>query len=160
MSRLESGKFELNLQPAELGHIIETTIDEFRILNPGTIVLFEQKAAVHLSLDHEKIEHVLINLLSNAVKYSKKGSPVTVAYTVDDHQVTVSIKDTGVGISEQEIEKIFERFYRSNSAKDQHISGFGIGLYLCYEVVTMHGGTIYVKSVLGKGSTFYFNLPL
>jgi PAS domain S-box-containing protein len=160
MSRLESGKLHLNLQPTELGQLIEQTINEFRLLNPGVAICFERGVLVHLHLDQEKIEHVLINLLSNAVKYSKKGMPVTVGYTTNDSQVTVSVEDTGVGISESDIAEIFEPFYRSASIKDQHISGFGIGLYLCKEIVTMHQGEISVSSALGQGSTFYFNLPL
>lgn len=160
MSRLESGKFQLNLQAAELSQLLESTIDDFRMLNPGVTILFSRNKLVHMYLDREKIEHVLFNLLSNAIKYSQKTSTVTVAYSFDDQQVRVSVKDSGVGIDKQEIGKIFERFYRSTSAKDHHISGFGIGLYLCYEIITMHNGHISVESEPGIGSTFYFHLPL
>jgi len=160
MSRLESGKLQLTLQETELRHILETTIADFRVLNPEAQILLEEGDSVNISADHAKIEHVIVNLLSNAVKYSKKGAPVWVSYIVNNTSVTVSIKDQGVGISKPDLDHVFDRFYRSANARDQHISGFGIGLYLCYEIITLHKGTIHVESEAGRGSTFYFTLPL
>lgn len=158
MSRLESGKFQLTLKPIELSQHIATTIQEFKLLNPGVNIQFQKEQPVQVDADAEKLEHVLVNLLSNAVKYSKKGTTISVSYVVYHDSVAVSVKDDGVGIHKNDLGKLFDRFYRSENAKDQHISGFGIGLYLCYEIVRLHGGNIEVESEPGKGSTFRFTL--
>ncbi|GAB2686417.1 hypothetical protein GCM10027037_05430 [Mucilaginibacter koreensis] len=160
MSRLESGKLQLNLQSINLLETITTTIEEFRLLQPGVNISFEPGETVVLNLDKEKIEHVLINLFSNAVKYSKKDSAIFVGYQSDSNIVTIYVKDQGIGIKENEIDKIFERFYRSQEAKDKHIAGFGIGLYLCHEIINLHNGRIDVVSTPGEGSNFVITLPL
>ncbi|MFD2145008.1 sensor histidine kinase [Mucilaginibacter antarcticus] len=85
--------------------------------------------------------------------------PVTITYVYDNASVTVRVKDQGFGIPKNEIDKVFDRFYRSEDVREHHISGFGIGLYLCYEIINLHNGTVDVVSIPGKGSTFSFTLP-
>jgi two-component system phosphate regulon sensor histidine kinase PhoR len=102
---------------------------------------------------------VLNNLVSNAAKYSKTGSTITIEGKVVDNNVRVSVTDEGIGLSTEQREKIFERFYRVED-KTFSASGLGMGLYISTEIINHHKGQINVNSELGKGSTFYFTLPL
>jgi signal transduction histidine kinase len=81
-------------------------------------------------------------------------------YTARENEVTISVSDEGIGIKPADAEKIFDRYYRIENSNTRHISGFGIGLYLSAEIVERHGGKIWLESEPGKGSTFYFSLPL
>lgn len=98
-------------------------------------------------------------MISNAVKYSAKGKRIEVTCKKTNDQVVVSVQDEGMGIKPADLEQIFNRYYRVKSVHTQHISGFGIGLYLSAEIVNLHKGRIWAESTLGKGSTFYFELP-
>jgi len=101
---------------------------------------------------------VVSNLLSNAVKYSPSGTDIDVRCEILDGNALVSITDDGIGIDKEDIDKLFNRYYRVG--KHHTISGFGIGLYLSSEIIERHDGKIGVESEIGKGSTFYFEIPL
>jgi len=109
---------------------------------------------------HDKIGSVITNLISNAVKYSPKGKEIDIKCEVIGSRAQVSVKDEGIGLKPQDKDKVFERYYRVETNHTQHISGFGIGLYLSAEIIHRHDGEIWVESESGKGSTFYFSLPL
>jgi signal transduction histidine kinase len=111
-----------------------------------------------ISGDQEKIGYVLNNLISNACKYSQVGTEVNLCCEAGTNQVTVSITDEGMGIKEEDLSHLFKRYYRVENSNT--ISGFGIGLYLCAEILKRHQGKIWVESEYGKGSTFYFSLPV
>lgn len=110
--------------------------------------------------DRNKIGSVISNLLSNAIKYSPESKVVEITSFIKDGFATVAVHDRGMGIDSHDLEKLFERFYRVESNTMQHISGFGIGLYLCSEIIERHGGEIWATSELGKGSTFFFKLAI
>lgn len=107
--------------------------------------------------DYDKIGEVITNLISNAVKYSPANSTIDLFYRNVGGTVEVSVRDHGIGISEEDIPKLFERYYRIENQTP--ISGFGIGLYLCLEIINRHDGEIWVKSELGRGSVFTFIIP-
>jgi PAS domain S-box-containing protein len=109
--------------------------------------------------DEARLRQVIDNLVSNAIKYSPKGGEVRISGTYDDQSVTVAVKDQGVGLPQDEQERIFERFYRVDDALSRKTQGTGLGLYLARAVVEAHGGHISVESQPGKGSTFRFTLP-
>src|SRR5258708_4313755 len=109
--------------------------------------------------DETRLRQVIDNLINNAIKYSPKGGEVRISGTYDDHNVTVSVSDQGVGLAPEEQERIFERFYRVDGALSRKTQGTGLGLYLARAVVEAHGGTISVESQPGKGATFRFTLP-
>jgi signal transduction histidine kinase len=109
--------------------------------------------------DSQRIEQVVINLLSNAIKYSPGASSVEVKMIKQQDKALVAVIDNGLGIAEDKINNLFSRFYRIEEATP-NISGLGIGLYLSHEIISRHQGTIWVESELGKGSTFWFSLPL
>jgi signal transduction histidine kinase len=109
--------------------------------------------------DEQRLRQVIDNLLSNAIKYSPDGGQIEVGGMVDDHTVTVYVRDHGVGLTESDQERIFERFYRVDDALSRRTQGTGLGLFLARSIVEAHGGTMRVESQPGQGSTFYFTLP-
>jgi signal transduction histidine kinase len=102
---------------------------------------------------------VISNLLSNAIKYSPTDQIILITSETLNGHVRVSVKDKGTGIKEEDKKRIFERYYRVESKASEHISGFGIGLYLSAEIIGRHDGKIGVESAYGEGSTFFFTLP-
>jgi signal transduction histidine kinase len=123
-------------------------------------VLFKPAAPICVDADREKIGQVINNLISNAVKYSPVGSTIKVGCEQVAGHVQISVADKGLGISKDDMKRLFERYYRARGNENKHIAGFGIGLYLCSEIIKGHNGRIWAESQPGKGSTFYFTLPL
>jgi signal transduction histidine kinase len=103
---------------------------------------------------------VLVNLLGNAVKYTPAGGRVTFRVNITEQHIEVSVEDTGVGIDEAELPKVFDKFFRSADPRVQEQTGTGLGLALAQEVVRLHGGRINVESEINKGSKFSVLLPL
>jgi two-component system phosphate regulon sensor histidine kinase PhoR len=110
-------------------------------------------------LDKDKIATVLVNLLGNAVKYTPPQGRVTFRVNISDQQIEISVEDSGVGIAEDELPKVFDKFFRSQDPRVQEQTGTGLGLALAQEVVRLHGGRITVESEINKGSTFSVVLP-
>ncbi|MDB5135595.1 MAG: hypothetical protein JWP37_2198 [Mucilaginibacter sp.] len=160
VSRLESGKISLAKHQFELGELIDETIEEARLTMPGHVITLIQGEPVMIYADRDKIGSVISNFLSNAVKYSPRGNYIEINCQVADDAAKISVKDEGMGIKPGDIERIFERYYRVESTHRQHIAGFGIGLYLSAEIIERHDGEIGVESEVGKGSTFWFTLPV
>jgi two-component system sensor histidine kinase VicK len=160
ISRLESGKIHLVKQDFNLDELIIEVIAEAELTMPTHLVTLIPSGTITVNADRDKIGSVISNLLSNAVKYSPRGKQIEVQCERIDHHVIVYVKDQGMGIREEDIEKIFERYYRVQSSHREQIAGFGIGLYLSAEIIERHGGRIGVNSEVGKGSSFWFALPL
>ena len=112
-----------------------------------------------ISGDSHRIEQVIINLLSNAIRYAPGTDRIELFLAHDAENMTIGIKDSGVGIAADKLKDIFSRFYRIDDVNPV-TSGLGIGLYLSHEIISRHGGKIWAESELGKGSTFWFSLPL
>ncbi len=110
--------------------------------------------------DELRLEQVLQNLLSNAIKYSPAGGPITARVEQQGGTVCVAVADQGLGIPQDAIPQLFQRFYRAANVDAGSIKGLGIGLYVVKEIVTLHGGAVRVDSVEGIGSTFTISLPL
>ena len=118
-------------------------------------------AAPHVLVgDKGRLEQVFINLISNAIKYSPDASMVEIEVSTFAETVTISVCDHGIGIPQEQREKIFERFYRVVDLSQRAVPGLGMGLYIVAEIVKRHGGTLTVNSEAGKGSTFQVTLPL
>jgi len=105
--------------------------------------------------DGKRINQVLINLLTNALKYTPAGGEISVGIKDEPNEVTVTVADTGKGVSEKDIDRVFDEFYRGTGGEE----GTGLGLSICRRIITMHGGRIWVESGEGKGSSFHFTLP-
>ena len=160
ISRLESGKILIVKQKFNLDELLEEMISEAKITLSAHVIEFKACGRFNIVADRDKIGSVISNLLNNAVKYSPKGKLIEVNCSVKAGDVVVSIKDEGIGIKPQDLNNIFNRYYRVENSDTNHISGFGIGLYLAAEIIQRHGGRIWAESEAGTGSTFYFSLPL
>lgn len=160
VSRLESAKIHIECKRFDLANLIKETEEETITQISSHNVVFEPVETTFVNADRDKIGQILTNLISNAVKYSPQGTTVSIACVTRNNQALVSIKDEGRGIQQADLPKLFERFYRVENNEYRHVAGFGIGLYLCCEIIKRHDGNIWAESGAGKGSTFYFTLPL
>lgn len=160
VSRLESGKILLTPQDFILNDLLNEVVEEIRLTHESHSLIFEPCPPINVHADRDKIGQVVNNFLSNAIKYSPKGTSIEVTCHEADGMALVSVTDQGLGISAEDSKKLFGRFYRVQSNQTQTISGFGIGLYLSAEIIERHNGKIWVESEQGKGSTFYFTIPL
>jgi len=158
VTRLESGKILIFKNLFQLDELLKEMIEEIDVIQSTHHISLQVEESITINADRDKISSVINNLLSNAVKYSPAGKNIEISCKTLNGFAQVSIKDQGIGIDHQEIEKLFGRYYR---AVDNHtFSGFGIGLYLSAEIINQHHGKIWAESEIGKGSTFYFSLPL
>lgn len=160
VSRLESGRIQIDYQPFDLAVLIKEVQDEAKSTIFSHRVIFASVQETWVNADREKIEQVFNNLLTNAVKYSPSGSAIRIACSTIGDYVEVSVEDEGSGIKEEDLPRLFERYYRVKEAEANHIAGFGIGLYLCSEIIKRHGGNIWAESRPEKGSVFHFTLPV
>jgi len=117
-----------------------------------------QENALEIFADQERIEHVIMNLIGNAIKYSPDGGDILIAAGTDGGQIWFSVSDEGIGIPENDLENIFQRFYRVRGSASS-FAGSGIGLYLSAEIVKKHGGSIKAESIENKGTTLKFSIP-
>lgn len=161
VGRLEEGKIYLNLTEFDLSDLISESLEDFHLLDSTHQLFFEATGKYQVRGDRDKLGQVINNLLSNAVKYSPKGSSIIISCVqTENSSVRVIVRDEGIGIKQESMEKIFQRFFRVEDKQVKHVSGFGIGLYLCAEIVKYHKGEIGVDSKEGEGSSFWFKLPL
>ncbi|TKK68331.1 PAS domain S-box protein [Ilyomonas limi] len=160
VSRLEAGKIHLEKTTFNIEELVKNIEDEMSVNTHSHTIYFKSCKPLIVHADYEKIGQVITNLVSNAMKYSSPGKKIEIACEQIDGLVQISVKDEGVGIKPQNIDRLFERYYRVENKNTPMVSGFGIGLYLCAEIVQRHKGRIWVESELGKGSTFYFTIPL
>ena len=160
ISRLESGKIHLKKYIFNMDELIRENTEDAQLLTATHEIIFKPCGQVSLYADRDKIGSVISNMISNAVKYSPQAKEIEITCKLSAEDVIVSVKDHGMGISEIDLPKLFDRFYRVQSDQTELISGFGIGLYLSAEIVLHHNGKIWVESKLGEGSTFHFSLPI
>jgi signal transduction histidine kinase len=160
VSRLQSGKIVLQKQSFRLDELIASTLEDINVTDKAHQLINLPSPAITVVADLDKIGNVLSNLISNAIKYSAIGTDITISAELVGQTVRVSIKDQGMGIQPDDLEHLFERYYRVENKNTELISGFGIGLYLCAEIIHIHQGKIWAESEPGIGSTFYFSLPL
>lgn len=159
ISRLEAGKIIINREQFDLALLLLEVEEESTTTISSHNLLFDPIQSVMISGDKDKIAQVIHNLISNAVKYSPNGSEIKISCTSDNNSVFVSVRDQGRGITPEDAIHIFDRYYRVGGEQVHLIAGFGIGLYLCSEIINLHKGTISVESKIDKGSDFIFSLP-
>jgi signal transduction histidine kinase len=162
LSKIEAGHMELNLTefdiPSAIGDAL-TLIRERAGRHAITVESHIDESLGELVADERKFKQILLNLLSNATKFTPDGGKISVWAIRDGDSVRVSVKDTGIGISREDQDKIFNEFQQVGNPEEQAQEGTGLGLALTQTFVEMHGGSISVESEPGKGSTFTFNLP-
>jgi len=160
-SKIKSGKLTLDPEVFELCSLVKEQVESYGVTESSHQIKITEEADCIVFADKVRTGSVITNLLSNAVKYSPDAREVVVTINNDDaHSVKVSIQDFGLGIPEQDQQKIFKRFGRTESVQKSKIPGTGLGLHLSAEIVKLQGGTMGFTSEEGKGSTFYFTLPL
>jgi len=161
LSRIETGRTELRISPVNLNLLAEEVIAQLNPLAQRQQVTITTNLATDLPIvraDNDRIRQTLTNLVHNAIKFNHLGGKVTVSTKADRESVTVSVCDTGIGISKEDLPHVFERFYKADKARPR--GGSGLGLAIAKHTVQAHGGSIWAQSEEGKGSTFSFNLPL
>jgi signal transduction histidine kinase len=166
ISRIETGKTELDLRPLDVPQIIKQIVNGHlrgRIKHENKPIQVSIEMAPSLPLinaDSGRMTQILTNLVDNAFHYTPDNGQITIAAEENNNFVAIHIQDTGIGIAPDQMEKIFDRFFRSDDADVQKVAGTGLGLAIVRSLVEMHGGTITVQSALGEGSTFTINLPI
>lgn len=160
VSRLESGKINIDKQRFDMAELIKEVEQEVVPTITRHRIIFAPVETTFVDVDRDKIGQVVTNLISNAVKYSPADSTIRVACVTEKDYALVSVRDEGIGISEEDLQKVFERYYRVEHPLSITVAGFGIGLYLCAEIIHRHNGRIWAESETGNGSVFYFTLPI
>jgi len=160
ISRLESGKIHIEHQVFDLALLIKESEEESLATITSHTLIYEPVETTFVNADRDKIGQVIHNLISNAVKYSPQGSIINIACVTVNGLANITVKDHGMGIKPEDIDKIFDRYYRVDGDHMFSISGFGIGLYLCAEIIHRHHGEVWAESEFSEGSTFGFSLPL
>lgn len=159
VSKIQAGRLEYNLEPLNLTDLLKSCIDNAKHVFPAFEFIDNLEGNFMVNANAERIEQVLMNLINNAVKYSPSSRTVTIRASQNGNNVRVYVTDYGIGLSDKQQERIFERFYRVEDKKYMS-SGLGMGLYISQEIINHHNGKIGVQSKLGHGSTFYFDLPV
>ncbi len=160
-AKLEAGALRLEKEPLLIPRLARKIIQDnvHRSKRHRFVPRFDPSFPV-IEADPRCIEQVLRNLVENAVKYSPLGGEICLSGQAEGNEIIIGVHDQGIGIAPEDQEKVFERFFRVASVDTRGVSGSGLGLSICKGHVRAHGGRIWVESTLGKGSTFYFSLPL
>jgi len=164
ISRIETGKIELNLERVSLAQLVSSIIDElqFAAQNKDISLKFEKpkKKLPEILIDKEKIREAMVNVIDNAIKYTEKGG-VAVELKEINSNIRVTVRDTGAGMTEKEMEDLFTSFTRGSAGNHLYTEGVGIGLYISKKFIDLHKGKIWAESEgKNKGTTFYIELPV
>ncbi len=159
IAKMESGMLDFNFSKINFKPLLNNVLDIFRQSNPRREVARSGNVDVVVWGDALRLEQVLLNYLSNAAKYSLDTDKIYVDAKLVGGELEISVKDTGIGIEQHELANLFKKFYRIKQSATEY-RGLGMGLYLCAEIIKFHGGKYGVASQVGKGSTFYFTLPI
>jgi signal transduction histidine kinase len=159
ISRMQAGKLELQQTPVDLDALVAEWVENMQAATSTHHLHIVGNSHVRVWADKDRLEQVFINVLANAIKYSPQADQVIVQLSRDEHYILVRIQDFGIGIDEAYQQKIFERFYQVTDPEEKTYPGFGIGLYICKQIIERHHGRIEVHSRKGEGSTFSITLP-
>lgn len=160
VSKIETGQLPFSFTGFDLLQLVHEVTEVMQYsTKTHRLVLTSDLDKIMVTADKQRIEQVIINLLSNAVKYSPGADLVNISVTIINNKALVSVKDFGLGISKEQQERIFTRFYRVEDLA-ANISGLGIGLFISKEIINRHKGRLWIESGQGKGSTFFFEIPV
>ncbi len=160
VSSMRTGKVALHKRLYDLGSLTREVADDQRLLTSRQITLDLPQEPIKMQLDGDRMAQVVINLISNAVKYSPDNTPIEVKIRAEQNAALLSVKDYGKGIAKDQLNHIFETFYRTPEAQSSSKRGLGLGLSIAKDIVERHGGRIWCESIVGHGSTFFVELPL
>jgi two-component system phosphate regulon sensor histidine kinase PhoR len=162
LSRIESGTTRLLIDDVDVVGVVRATVERLRLFaeRQGLHIVTEMPDSVSpVRGDEDRLGQVLVNLLHNAVKFSPNGGEIVVGVVDGEDEISVWVRDPGVGVPAAELDRIFERFYKVDRARVRGRGGTGLGLSIARHVVESHGGRIWAESVEGHGSTFRFTIP-
>ncbi len=163
VARIEQRRFVLNKEKMNLPEIVESVIEDNRIIAKASNVeinFVKSEKIPEIIADKKRIAVVIDNLISNAIKYMESKGFVEIRVESDEKNITVSVKDNGVGIPEGQQDKVFQKFFRSNNVVRYQTEGTGLGLYISKNIIEQSGGRMWFESIEGSGSNFYFTLPI
>ena len=160
LNKYDESSIKLKKDNVNISDIICFVIFQFSNLAKSKNIKIEyEKKNINLYCDKDKITQALVNILSNAIRYSNEGSTIFIGEKLKDNKVIISIEDQGIGISEEDLKYVFERFYRADKSRTRATGGTGIGLTIVKSIVSSHGGEVKLESKLGEGSKFTIILP-
>jgi len=163
LSAVMNLKLRLTREPTELNEWIRVTLKTLMpewVKKKLQLTFIPEKRPVELEVDHARLAQVLTNLITNAIKYTEPGGKITVRLTATEDQARISVTDTGEGLSQHEIDRIFEMFHQSRTRQTQHVGGLGVGLTVARALAELHGGGLMAESPgRGRGATFTLWLP-
>lgn len=163
VSKIQFGKLNYTMATFNFNEMIETTVESIQLTSPTSSIVHTGKVNDEVNDevngDENRLQQVVINLLSNAIKYSPHSESVFITVAQEKDLITVAVRDTGIGIPEQSLNKIFDKYHRVEEHALE-FQGMGVGLFISYEIIQRHQGKLWVESELGTGSTFYFTLPV
>lgn len=163
ISRIEAGYLKVHMKNIDIVNFIRKvffSVEPFLKQKGFKTNFFSTANSLITAVDEEKIERVMLNLISNSAKYNKEGGEINITISHDNKNVYITVSDTGIGIPEEKLDTIFDRFQQVNPSLSCHNGGTGIGLSLCKKIAELHNGNISVKSELNHGSAFTLSLPI
>lgn len=161
LSKMDSSETELSKEMVEFNVFFNRIIDRFEMSKSHKVNFKRQlpKEQYFVEIDPDKLTQVIDNIISNALKYSPEGGKVRFDMTVEEGFLLIQISDEGMGIPKENVDRIFDRFYRVDRARSREMGGTGLGLAISKEMINAHGGVIWAESKLGKGTSIFFTLP-
>jgi len=161
LQRIEAGRQEYHFKATDVLALARETVAIFQGNSSGIAIhLVQEPVPPFVHADADRLRQVFLNLLSNAVKFSPHGGEITIGTRQEGADLMLWVRDQGVGIAPDALPKLFTKFFRADNKETRTIGGTGLGLALVKRIITAHGGQIWVESTLGKGSTFFFTLPI
>lgn len=161
LSQMETGDIKMNYEHFDIAGMVREVFEQFEseAEKKKIELMLKNRAATYVFADHQRIYQVLVNLISNAIKYTKKEGSVEVYFRTEANNVVVYVKDYGRGIPSEDIDRIFERFYRVEKSRSKNKGGTGLGLAIVKHIIELHHSKVKVSSEVGEGSVFSFKLP-
>jgi len=164
VTRIEEGRYLYKPVPADIEEITQSVINSYKEEIQRKEIKFEFKRSreklPQVKVDIEKIKLTIDNLIANAIKYTNSGGKVTISINRGKKEIEFFIKDTGIGIPQNQQEQVFTKFFRGANVMKMGIEGTGFGLFITKNIIEAHGGKIWFNSKEGKGTTFFFTLPI
>jgi PAS domain S-box-containing protein len=160
VNQIDAGRLELMNRNFDLNALIHKVARGIQSTATSHKIVCTGKIKENVSGDYDQIGRVLTNLITNAIKYSPRARRVVIHVSKEKNKAVVSVQDFGLGIEKKDQRQIFKRFFRAQAQKGGKVAGFGLGLFICSEIIKKHKQQIWVQSKYGKGSTFFFSLAL
>jgi PAS domain S-box-containing protein len=159
VSKINAGKMSLNKDTFDFAAMVRETVAGMQQISPGHKIIFGESGGISYHGDQFRIEQVLQNFISNAIKYSPGAEQVIVSMEVLQGNIIVSVRDFGIGIEREHLNRLFDRYYRADNSATR-FDGLGMGLFISADIIKRHGGSFWIESTPKEGSTFFFKLPL